>query len=98
MSGTVPLHFNYHAVSGNRAALWAFRREASRAWLWTLRRRSQKKGRHRRWGGIQRLVQTWLPIPRILHPYPNVRFHAKHPRQEPYELKARVRIRPGGGP
>jgi len=73
-------YFNYHAVPGNRQALWIFRQEASRAWLWALRRRSQKEGRHRRWSGMMRLVATWLPMPRIQHPYPNVRFHANHPR------------------
>jgi len=73
-------YLNYHAVPGNRPALWTFRQEASRAWLWALRRRSQKEGRHRRWSRMARLVATWLPMPRILHPYPNVRFHARHPR------------------
>jgi group II intron reverse transcriptase/maturase len=72
-------YFNYHAVPGNRPALWAFRQEVGRAWLWTLRRRSQK-GRHRSWGRMARLIVTWLPMPRTLHPYPSVRFHARHPR------------------
>jgi len=73
-------YFNYHAVPGNRPALWAFRQEVSRAWLWTLRRRSQKEGRRRRWPRTSRLVKTWLPMPSTLHPFPSVRFHARHPR------------------
>jgi group II intron reverse transcriptase/maturase len=73
-------YFNYHAVPGNWPALKTFRQEASRAWLWTLRRRSQKGGRTLPWIRMRRLDSTWLPKPRILHPYPNVRFHAKHPR------------------
>ena len=60
-------------------ALATFRREASRAWLWALRRRSHK-GRHLSWSRMTRLMETWLPKARILHPYPNVRFHARHPR------------------
>jgi group II intron reverse transcriptase/maturase len=72
-------YFNYHAVSGNRPALWAFRQGVGRAWLWALRRRSQK-GRHLRWPRMRRLFETWLPEVGILHPYPNVRFHARHPR------------------
>jgi RNA-directed DNA polymerase len=72
-------YFNYHAVPGNWQALETFRRETGRAWLWALRRRSQK-GRHRSWGRIKRLIETWLPKARLHHPYPNVRFHARHPR------------------
>jgi group II intron reverse transcriptase/maturase len=72
-------YFNYHAVPGNRQALWTFRQDVGRAWLWALRRRSQK-GRRLRRPRMQRLIATWLPQTRILHPYPNVRFHARHPR------------------
>ena len=71
-------YFNYHAVPCNGAALRAFRREVDRAWLHALRRRSQK-GRCLTWDRARRLFQTWLPSPRILHPYPSVRFHARHP-------------------
>ena len=30
-----------------------------------------------------RLANDWLPRPRILHPWPRIRFAVKHPRQEP---------------
>ena len=66
-------YFNYHAVPGNWLALATFRREVSRAWLWALRRRSHK-GRHLSWSRMTRLLATWLPNVRILHPYPAVRF------------------------
>ena len=72
-------YFNYHAVPGNWPALETFRQEAGRAWLRALRHRSQK-GRTLSWIRMRRLQSTWLPKPRILHPYPNVRFHARHPR------------------
>jgi RNA-directed DNA polymerase len=71
-------YFNYHAVSGNLDRLSLFRDRVTRLWRWALRRRGQK---HRpNWARIGRLVARWLPIPRVLHPYPNVRFAANHPR------------------
>ena len=71
-------YFNYHAVPGNMAALEAFRTEAVRGWLRALRSRSQ---RHRlTWDRFRRHVDRWLPHPKILHPYPNFRFYASHPK------------------
>jgi group II intron reverse transcriptase/maturase len=71
-------YYNYHAIPGNAAVLAAFRTQVARAWLRALRRRSQ---RHRMpWRRFSRLVSHWLPNPRILHEYPNVRFFARHPR------------------
>lgn len=71
-------YYNYHAVPGNIAATEVFRREVLRAWLHALRRRSQ---RHRMpWHRFSKIASRWLPTPRILHPYPNDRFYAKHPR------------------
>lgn len=71
-------YLNYHAVPGNMRALNAFCTEVKRHWLHALRRRSQ---RHRMpWSRFRRLIARWLPSPRILHPYPNVRFYAAHPR------------------
>jgi hypothetical protein len=32
------------------------------------------------WAKLAALVERWLPIPKILHPYPNLRFDAKHLR------------------
>ena len=72
-------YYNYHAVPGNWQALAAVRRLVSRAWLHAMRRRSQK-GRHLSWARMARLVETWLPMPRILHPYPPARFYVRHPR------------------
>jgi hypothetical protein len=71
-------YFNYHAIPGNAAALHAFRTQVARAWLRALRRRSQRH--HMPWERFNRLVTRWLPKPKILHPYPNVRFFAIHPR------------------
>lgn len=70
--------FNYHAVPTNSRALAAFRHHVIALWRRTLRRRSQKDDTT--WDRIARLAQEWLPKPRILHPWPNVRFAVKHSR------------------
>jgi len=71
-------YFNYHAVPTNARAIKAFHHHAVRLWLRTLRRRGQKD--RFSWGRMDRLVKEWLPKPRILHPWPSVRFAVKHPR------------------
>ena len=71
-------YFNYHAVPGNLGRLKVFHRRVQRLWRWALRRRGQP---HRpSWARILRLTERWLPKPRVLHPYPGVRFAASHPR------------------
>jgi group II intron reverse transcriptase/maturase len=71
-------YFNYLAVPENLASLKSFRLEVSKRWLRALRRRSQKS--RMSWAKLAALVERWLPIPKILHPYPNLRFDAKHLR------------------
>jgi group II intron reverse transcriptase/maturase len=71
-------YFAYHAVPGNSHALNAFRHYITAAWLRCLRRRSQRRGMT--WAKIARLAEKWLPMPRALHPWPNVRFAVTHPR------------------
>jgi RNA-directed DNA polymerase len=64
-------YFQYHAVPGNHRALSAFRHEVVQAWMRSLRRRSQ---RHRMpWTRFRPLAESWIPRPRILHPYPSER-------------------------
>lgn len=78
LSAVVRGYFNYHAVPGNMARLEAFRTQAIRRWHFALRRRSHK---HRlKWERFGPLVNQWIPSARILHPYPNERFYAKHPK------------------
>ena len=71
-------HFAYYAVPTNSRALSAFRHHVTDLWRRTLRRRSQKDGFT--WDRMTRLVDDWLPQPRILHPWPDVRFDIRHPR------------------
>jgi RNA-directed DNA polymerase len=70
--------FNYHAVPTNFAALSKFRHQIVWLWFRTLRRRSQKDDTP--WTRMERLAVDFLPKPKILHPWPAVRFAAKHPR------------------
>ena len=65
-------YFVYHAVPTNYAALSAFRYHIRRLWLRTLRRRSQKD--NFTWERITKLANDFLPQPKILHPWPSVRF------------------------
>lgn len=78
LRGVVQGYFNYHAVPGNIAALESFRTQAVRAWLFALRRRSQRS--RLPWERFGKLADYWIPKPKILHPHPNVRFDAKHPK------------------
>ena len=71
-------YFAYHAVPTNRSALGAFRYYVVRLWLRALRRRSQKDKFG--WTRIEKLADDWLPQPRILHPWPHVRFAVRHSR------------------
>lgn len=71
-------HFNYYAVPTNSRALSAFRHWVSDLWRRTLRRRSQRDGLT--WDRMAKLADEWLPPPRILHPWPSIRFAVKHPR------------------
>jgi group II intron reverse transcriptase/maturase len=86
--------FNYHAVPTNTVALNAFRYHVTVLWLRALRRRSQKD--RMTWARMGKLATDWLPKPRILHPWPSVRFAAKHPRWEPCAGIPLARICAGG--
>ncbi len=74
-------HTAYYAVPGNIAAVSAFRKQVTRNWARSLRRRSQ---RHRvTWERMGRLETRWLPATRIMHPWPNVRFDARTQGRSP---------------
>jgi len=70
--------YQYHAVPGNLRAMSTFRHRLRRLWRNTLRQRSQRP--NVRWERIGPLFDRWLPAPRVLHPYPDARFDATHPR------------------
>ncbi len=68
---------NYHAVPSNSRRLGRFVDEVTRIWLKVIRRRSQRGRSRWTWARMQRLVRRHLPRPRITHPYPSKRFHAR---------------------
>ena len=63
--------YGYHAVPRNLPAMMSFYRRVGQMWHRTLERRSHK-GRVD-WRRMYRLINRWLPTPRILHPYPEHR-------------------------
>ena len=87
--------FGYHAVPLNSWTLGAFRHYVTQLWMRTLRRRSQRDGCT--WRTIGQIADHFIPRPKVLHPWPNLRFAAKHPRWEPYALIGPVRFCAGGG-
>jgi RNA-directed DNA polymerase len=70
--------FNYHAVPCNWTSLTQFRTQVIWLWFRALRRRSQRS--RLTWARFVPLVDAWIPRPAIVHPWPAVRFYAKHPR------------------
>jgi group II intron reverse transcriptase/maturase len=64
-------HIRYYGVPGNSSALAAFRHQVGRLWHHALSRRSQRG--HVRWDRMRRLIDRWLPLPRVCHPYPSRR-------------------------
>jgi len=71
-------YFQYHAVPGNEQRMRAFRKDVLRLWLRQLRRRSQRS--RWTWAHFLERLAVQIPFARVEHPYPNVRFDAKHPR------------------
>ncbi len=71
-------YYRYHAVPGNSIQLRVFWRRVCRLWRNVLVRRSQRA--QVRWGRLFPILYRWIPQPRVLHPYPNVRFAATHLR------------------
>ena len=87
-------YFGYHAVPGNYPRMKTFRNQVTDLWRRALRRRGQRD--RTTWRRAFRLAAEWLPRARVLHPWPNVRFDATHPRQEPGARIAPAGICAGG--
>jgi RNA-directed DNA polymerase len=75
-------YYQYHAVPGNLERLQLFRWRLRWIWWHALSRRSQRS--RMPMDRLTRLVNRWIPFPRVLHPYPMCRFDATHPRREPH--------------
>jgi RNA-directed DNA polymerase len=75
-------YYQYHAVPGNLPRLNLFRWRLRWVWWRALSRRGQRC--RVALNRLNRLVERWIPVPRVLHPYPMARFDATHPRWKPY--------------
>ena len=71
-------YYQYHAVPGNLNRLGVFMHHLRRMWRAVLARRSQRG--QVSWQRHTPLLDRWIPFPRVLHPYPQQRFAARHPR------------------
>ena len=78
LASVVRGHQAYYGVPGNYDAVHTFRTQVTRHWYQALRRRSQKT--RLTWVRMNRIVTRWLPPTRIVHPFPEARFAATHPR------------------
>src|SRR3954463_595189 len=65
-------YYQYHAVPGNIDQLRTFRKRVNRLWRNVLVRRSQRASL--KWESLTPVFDRWIPVPRILHPYPHTRF------------------------
>ena len=65
-------HVRYYGVPTNSRAVTAFRRQVMRLWHRLLSKRSQRGGVP--WERMRRYADQWLPVARICHPWPSVRF------------------------
>lgn len=68
-------YYRYFAVPTNLRALKTLRKEVSKAWLFTLRRRSHKD--HTTWEDLVPALESWLPKPRYRHPWPEERMQER---------------------
>src|SRR6266498_6121566 len=81
LASVVRGHLAYYAVPGNGKAVNAFRFLVIRHWHRALRRRSQRSRLN--WKRMSRLAQRSLPPVRIIHPWPDARFHARIQARSP---------------
>jgi hypothetical protein len=71
-------HQAYYAVPGNTDAINGFRTQVIWHWCRALRRRSQRS--RVSWARMNRIAARRLPQVKVMHPFPDVRFAATHPR------------------
>ncbi len=75
-------YYQYHATPGNQSVLAHFRHQVVRYWYRVLSQRSQRRPT---WNQLAPIFDHWLPIPQVVHAYPDARFDARrrqasHPR------------------
>ena len=70
-------YYQYHAVPGNLTVLKRFRRQVARYWFHALEQRSQRRPT---WEKLGKIFDDWLPVPHVVHEYPDARFRASRLR------------------
>lgn len=70
-------HYAYFAVPTNLPSVQALRHQIKVRWFLNLQRRSQRR---LKWRRMNVIADKFLPIPSVLHPWPEARFLVKHPR------------------
>jgi group II intron reverse transcriptase/maturase len=75
LASVITGYANYYAVPGNMKRVKAFYDRSVREWLRVLRRRSQK-ARNLKWKEYRKYVEMWITRPRLVHPFPDLRFRA----------------------
>jgi group II intron reverse transcriptase/maturase len=66
-------YYQYHAIPGNIPVLKRFRQQVARQWFHVLEQRSQRRPT---WEKLGKLFDHWLPVPQVVHEFPDARFHA----------------------
>ena len=67
-------YYQYHAVPGNIPVLKRFRTQVARLWFGALEQRSQRRPA---WEKLGRVLDRFLPVPHVLHLFPDERFRAR---------------------
>ena len=73
-------YYQYHAIAGNIPVLKGFRTQVARRWFHALAQRSQRRPT---WEKLGKVFDHWLPVPCVVHEFPDARFDASrkaHPR------------------
>src|SRR5436309_5237954 len=96
LAAVVRGHQAYYAVPGNSDAAGAFRTQVIRHWRTALRHRSQRTRINR--DRMNRIATRWIPQTRTVHSFPQARFAATQPRQEPSAVIPHAGICAGGRP
>ena len=66
-------YYQYHAIPGNIPVLKRCRQQVARQWFHVLEQRSQRRPT---WEKLGKLFDHWLPVPQVVHEFPDARFHA----------------------
>lgn len=78
LTSVLRAHYAYYSVPTNIAAVRNVRHHIKIRWYLSLARRSQRTSLS--WRRMNVVAARYLPMPTVLHPWPEQRFLVKHPR------------------